>query len=1108
MIAPDRIQPQPLPQKKVLEISGLKRARKRLSRTFLWFCLLLTCIGTSWFAYQCFLVPQAKSYAPDWQDAQWIQAIDTTNASSPVTYFRYTMDFTTIPDDAFITIAANQVFQLYVNGNYIANNTKNFVHGDALATYMFDITSLLKVSNNSVGIRIINVDQSIPQVRANIGATWGRQTRYYGSSNTWQATGQTALAHPRAAANTDIWSTPDFDAGQWQSAGIVRQPMYTAPLSVNPLVYEQPLPSHWISTDAGREGYFVRHIVLPRGTNEALLRLVATGSAEVFINGHLYIQWNGQVDVPLEAVNALLDDSKEVAPYRSGLLLGVYDISPYVHEGNNTLAIHVLSPGTSTAKVGLETLKSALGADMIVGSAGTYTNPIASDTGWHASSQPVPNWMGEQSAALQWTAPDPVGRPGASHSYYLPDSNTTRSVQIIPPGLLAETICSSLVVILICWLLIAQFVLRRFYTSFHLALEGACLIFLPALALEALLISLAREPLLTRPFPYTSFWASVLVAVIALSALGLWLYLYKRNALQQWDIEEEAIDFEYLQTELREGIQETERDMRQERFVNWLRLNWGLLPIVLLAIPMACYNLAYEPFWQDELSSYYAARSIMLHGFPAFPSGYLYPKGELYSYLLALVMSIFGTTSAVVPRTISVVWYLLSIPLLYHCGQKLFNRKVAWLATAMLAFSPYVLLWARQTRMYEQAQLSALIVFFMFYRAIQMRNQKRPVYLAILCLLIAYFSHEENFIILPAMLICVLLGSREGPYGFPAVLRKKHWWNAALIAIVPIATQLLMVFWAYPQIFATDQSRRPQIQISMDNIPYYFNLLFRGGAVLTDNVAPWILTQPWMTVNSLLALLGCLLAFTRKDRRARYCALFLVISSCTLFFVFTMQADRYYYPLLPFYYLMGAYAFWHVLEVTWRFARPHLTFPARRPYTHSELALPLRIIVKGTAALLCISVLILPMLPISNYNLFISRISGLPYRHHFADYNDVSQYMQGHLRKGDIVITVAPAVSILYYVGQVNYYFSIDRSLFLFEQDGKLIETTSGASPMLNQSEFQNVLSGHDRIWLITDNGGYQGGVTKNSRFTFPPSDFRRVYEGYGSAIYFRSASG
>jgi len=1113
MIAPYKIQPEISPQK-VLDISGLKKARKRVSGALLWFCLLLTCIGTSWFAYQARLVPQTKSYAAHWQDAKWIQARainDTTGSkdiASPVTYFRYTMDFTAVPDNAFITLAANQVFQLYVNGSYIGNNSQSFVQGNTAASYMFDIDSLLTTGVNSIGIRIVDVDQKSPQVRANIGATWGQQTHYYGSGNTWQATGQVALAYPRNAKTNNSWSTPGFDASQWQPATIVTQPMQTAPLAVNPLVYEQALPTHWISTDAGQEGYFVRHFMLAGDTNEALLRLVATGHADVFINNHLYIQWNGQVAVPQESVNALLDTTIEATPYRNGLLLGVYDISPYIHAGSNTIAIHVQSPGNSTAKVGLETLKSALGVDMIVGAAGVYTNPLASNTDWHASSQPIANWTGDEGASFHWATPDPVGRPGASRSYYLPDSNTARSIQIIPPALVAKTILYSVLAVLTCWLLMAL-ILCRYYISLRLALEGACLIFLPALAVETLLIALTREPLLTRPFPYTGFWAGILLFLVALSAFVLWLCTHKQQAQQQIDSIEENSDFDTLQTISTKTFRRTEHhDPPQQPFVIWLKRNWGLLPLVLLAIPMACYDLAYEPFWQDELSSYYAARNIMLHGFPAFPSGYLYPKGELFSYILALVMSIFGTSNAIAPRTISVAWYLLSIPLLYICGQKLFNRKVAWLATAMLALSPYALIWARQTRMYEQAQFSALVVLFMFYRALQMRNQKRPVYLAALCLLFAYFSHEENFIIMPAILVCVLLGSREGPYGFPAILYKKHWWKAALIAVIPIVCQLLVVFWSHPQVIATDQSQRPQIQVSPDNIPYYFNLLFKGGNAITNNVTPWLLTQPWITVNSLLAILGCILAFTQKDRRARYCALFLTISSCTLIFMFTMQADRYYYPLLPAYYLMGAYAFWRVMEATWRFARPYLTLTAGKQYIYPGIALSLRLITRSVVALLVISVLILPMLPISNYNLFVSRALNLPYRHHFADYNNVSEYMKEHLRKGDIVITVAPAVSILYYAGHVDYYFSIDRALFLFEQNDKLIETTSGASPMLNQSEFQNILSAHDRIWLVTDNGGYQGGVTRNNRFIFPPIDFRRVYEGYGSAIYFRSAGG
>jgi hypothetical protein len=47
------------------------------------------------------------------------------------------------------------------------------------------------------------------------------------------------------------------------------------------------------------------------------------------------------------------------------------------------------------------------------------------------------------------------------------------------------------------------------------------------------------------------------------------------------------------------------------------------------------------------------------------------------------------------------------------------------------------------------------------------------------------------------------------------------------------------------------------------------------------------------------------------------------------------------------------------------------------------------------------------------------------------------------------------------------------------------------------------VLAVYPRIWIVSDNGFYQHSLTKNGRFTFP-ADFRIVYEGYGSAVYFR----
>ncbi|HCI80290.1 MAG TPA: hypothetical protein DHW02_11440 [Ktedonobacter sp.] len=511
---------------------------------------------------------------------------------------------------------------------------------------------------------------------------------------------------------------------------------------------------------------------------------------------------------------------------------------------------------------------------------------------------------------------------------------------------------------------------------------------------------------------------------------------------------------------------------------------------------MSCYNIGYEPYWQDELSSFYASRGVLAHGLPFFPSGFLYEKADLYSYLLALWTTVFGAGGGV-PRFISVFEYLISIPLMYVVGNYFFNRRVALLATAMLALSPITLVWSRQMRMYEQAQLLSLLAVYLFYRAIQERHRIRLVYFAAIALVAMYLSHEETFITLPAILLCILIASRDRfitsdgntRYGLPFVLTQKHWWFAACICVGSIGTQLLLVHFTNPPLLGTDQTQRPFVSFTIDNIPYYFDLLFAPGVLGKG-------TFPWITLNSLLCVVGCILARYRGDMRAKYCALFPVVSLVTLVLLFVSQADRYIYTLLPYYYLLGAFALVYILQMEWQFAQTCL-----HQNMHRRPGIPTRIMITLTGCLVCATVLIAPALPVSGYNLFASQLFGLSYHRHYADYDAAGQYMRAHWKPGDIVISVAPANCVLYYTGHIDYFFSVDRALFLLEQNGQVIETASAGHAMLNQDDFQTVLSQKARIWIISDNGVYQAQDFK--RFTFPP-DFRLVFEGYGSAIYFR----
>ena len=1106
--SPDKIR-----QDEPLTTTKTSREKQRVNalHVLMWMILLLACLGISWFSYQYFFVPQPKNYAPDWHGAQWVRAADS---SSPVAYFRYVSQLDTLPDTAFVTIAANQTFVLYVNGSYIGSNSVDFVQGDAPRAYMYDVDSVLQPGPNVIAVRVMNVDTLSPALQASFGVLWGKTIAYHGTGDSsWQATGQSALARPRYTPKLQNWSTPLFDASSWAAVQKETHSPGSPMLTVDPLTFEQPLPTSWINAGAGHDSYFTHQFSLSPGFTEVLLRLTATGTADIFINGHLFATWQSQTATPQENVVSYLSDGSPVLEYRAGLAMGVYDISPYLHLGENTIAVHVSSPGLSASTGGLATLGSAMTLDVLAGWPNRYDTVVTSDIGWHASPHPVEGWTQASSASLAWPPAALVGRPGESRVFYLPDSNTPRNIQSVSPVLVAQVILLSAIAVLGLWLLMSLIVVRRYYLSRIEACEAMSLALLPALALEALLLTLSHEPQMPDPFPYTWQWGLALIALVGVSYFLLWLHA--RRTFLRRDIVVTHLFNKPVVVRPETDLSSSSKGQYVwlhlvERVRPWLAKHWLLIPIVLVAIPMIFYNLGYEPYWQDELSSYYAAKGILAHGIPIYISGFLYAKGEAYSYLLALSMAIFGDQNGM-PRLVSALEYLICLPLFYGIGCYFFDRRVALLSTAMLAFSPYALLWGRQTRMYEQAFLMTLIVAYILYYALQHYQRVRPVYLAIACVVIAYLSHEETFIILPAIIICVLLFSPKGKYGVPLVLRQKHWWYALLIGAAIIGLQLLIVFVTHPPHLGTDQSRRPQIQPTFDNVSFYLDLFFNS-ATLREGIMPWIIVQPLFAVDSVLAILGCIWALRQPNNKIRYCALMLILSLLTLTFIFTMQADRYVYPLFSLYYLMSAYAVLRILRVIWAFARPYLRSgrskysPAQRPV--AALSRPALVIVVGTMSLLCASVLILPMLPLSNYNLFFSHVTGLSYHRHFPDYDDAGQYVQSHWQKGDIIATIAPDLSTYYYFnGHAEYFFSVDRSLYLFERNGQIIDTSLGERALLNEADFQALLASHARIWLISDNGNYQAGATKGGRFIFPPPDFQLVYEGYGSAVYFRGSS-
>ncbi|HEY6542760.1 MAG TPA: hypothetical protein VIZ18_17585, partial [Ktedonobacteraceae bacterium] len=517
----------------------LRKWGKNGRRRLVWCWLLLACLGTGWFTCQYFLVPQPKSFVPDWQGAKWVQAADST---APVAYFRFGVNLNVLPDAAFATIQASQGFYLFLNGSFVGSNTLALRNGDYVRAYMYGVTSLLQPGTNIIAVRVTNNDERTPVLRLSLGIVNGKSISYYGTGDEWQATGdssQVYLHYTTQLNDSTSWTKTTFNSNAWLSA---RSAAYTPPpatVDVDPQIYEQPNPARWLSVGLGHDAYFVLPISLSSGIASAWLRIVASGTASIFINNQLLMVWNGQPPAPTTDLAYYLSTGR-TSLHRPGYASGVYDISPYLHSGENVVAVHVSAPGSNIALNGFGDLSASVSLDMLINDTQNHSIWVTPGSKWYASRQPVGGWQQGGVAIAGWSAPIFVNRPGLSRLFYLPDSTTTRNVQITPPSLLTGVLLYSMMAVLGLWLLVAFFFNKRYRISYRSALELTSLAYLPPLACEALLVTLSREPQMPQPFPYTADWGVALLLVLCACYLLLWFHVHTLSSTHHYQGEDQS----------------------------------------------------------------------------------------------------------------------------------------------------------------------------------------------------------------------------------------------------------------------------------------------------------------------------------------------------------------------------------------------------------------------------------------------------------------------------------------------------------------------------------------------------------------------------------------
>jgi mannosyltransferase len=153
-----------------------------------------------------------------------------------------------------------------------------------------------------------------------------------------------------------------------------------------------------------------------------------------------------------------------------------------------------------------------------------------------------------------------------------------------------------------------------------------------------------------------------------------------------------------------------------------------LAGVILAGFALRTWLLGDQNIWWDEGLAIWAVRKSWI-GVTLWTASDVHPP--IYFWLLKAFVSLAGE-SEFAARFISVVCGMVTVSALYPLGKRLLGRKVALLATALLALGRFHIWWSQEMRMYIVAtmwgvlSLYALVRWFQAERWIEASSDRAP----------------------------------------------------------------------------------------------------------------------------------------------------------------------------------------------------------------------------------------------------------------------------------------------------------------------------------------------------------------------------------------------
>ena len=158
--------------------------------------------------------------------------------------------------------------------------------------------------------------------------------------------------------------------------------------------------------------------------------------------------------------------------------------------------------------------------------------------------------------------------------------------------------------------------------------------------------------------------------------------------------------------------------------------------MVVLAAALAVFRLGDESLWIDEAISVFVA----WRDWPDLWTHVVHQEPNLGLYYLLLHAWIRLGDGEAAARALSAVAHVATVPVLFFLARRLFDRRVAVIASTLFAINAFAVAYAQEARPYAVAVLLATLCSLLFVRAVHEPSARRWA-LYVLSAVLAVYAH-------------------------------------------------------------------------------------------------------------------------------------------------------------------------------------------------------------------------------------------------------------------------------------------------------------------------------------------------------------------------------